>query len=44
MLQCISEGTNITLYADNTKIWRIVSFSEDNFILQDDINNPVPAE
>ena len=38
MFECISEGTNITLYADDTKIWRVINFSEDHFILQDDIN------
>ena len=38
MLECISEGTNISLYADDTKIWRVINFSEDHFILQDDIN------
>ena len=38
MSECVSEGTNIALYADDTKIWRkIVSWS-DHEILQRDIN------
>ena len=38
MFSCVSEGTNIALYADDTKIWReILSFS-DHHILQNDIN------
>ena len=28
-----------SLYADNTKIWSEIFISEDNFILQNDINN-----
>jgi len=38
MFSCVSEGTNIALYADDTKIWReILSFS-DHHIVQNDIN------
>jgi endonuclease/exonuclease/phosphatase family metal-dependent hydrolase len=38
MFSCISEGTNIALYADDTKIWReILSFS-DHHVIQNDIN------
>ncbi len=35
----ISEGTNIALYADDTKIWREISSSNDQYILQNDIDN-----
>ena len=36
--ECVSEGTHIALYADNTKIWhKIVNWS-DHEILQHDIN------
>ena len=38
MFKCISEGTNIALYADDTKIWREINYSEDHFILQGDID------
>ena len=38
MFSCISEGTNIALYADDTKIWREISVSDDNYILQNDID------
>ena len=38
MFSCISEGTNIALYADDTKIWREVLTSNDQLILQEDIN------
>ena len=34
----VSEGTNITLYADDTKIWREIHSKADNIILQHDIN------
>ena len=39
MFNCISEGTNIALYADDTKIWREINYSKDHFILQGDIDN-----
>ena len=39
MFDCLSKGTNITLYADDTKIWRVIHFSEDHFSLQNDIDN-----
>ena len=35
---CISEGTNIALYADDTKIWRQINSYNDHFILQSDID------
>ncbi|MCP4461129.1 MAG: hypothetical protein GY816_24375, partial [Cytophagales bacterium] len=39
MSDCVSEGTQIALYADDTKIWRrIVSWS-DHEILQNDIDS-----
>ena len=38
MFSCISEGTDIALYADDTKIWRVIHYSEDHFILQGDID------
>ena len=38
MFDCISKGTNITLNADDTKIWRVINYSEDHFALQNDIN------
>ena len=34
----VSEGTNILLYADDTKIWREIYSKMDNLILQRDIN------
>jgi hypothetical protein len=34
----LSHGTNILLYADDTKIWREISEEEDHNILQHDIN------
>ena len=38
MFSCVSEGTNIALYADDTKIWReILSFS-DHHVIQNDID------
>ena len=36
---CISPGTNIALYADDTKIWRKISRHEDQIILQKDIDS-----
>ncbi len=39
MFSCVSEGTNIALYADDTKIWRIIDYFDDHFILQRDIDN-----
>ena len=33
----VSPGTNIALYADDTKIWRIISTEEDSNILNNDI-------
>ena len=38
IFSCISEGTKIALYADNTKIWRVITRYEDHFVLQSDIN------
>ena len=35
---CISEGTKIALYADDTKIWRQIESYNDHFILQCDID------
>ena len=35
----ISQGTNIALYADDTKIWRKISCDNDNDVLQRDINS-----
>ena len=35
----ISPGTNIALYADDTKIWRQIRNCDDHWILQSDINN-----
>ena len=34
----ISPGTNIALYADDTKIWREIITGDDHWILQNDIN------
>ena len=34
---CVSSGTNIALYADDTKIWRIIDSENDSIILQNDI-------
>ena len=33
---CISTGTNICMYADDTKIWHEIKFYEDHIILQND--------
>ena len=38
MLSVISPGTDITLYADDTKIWREILHDGDQIILQNDIN------
>ena len=38
MFECISQKTDIALYADDTKIWREIIISEDHFILQSDID------
>ena len=38
MFSCISEGTNIALYADDTKIWRQITCYEDHFKLQSNID------
>jgi hypothetical protein len=35
---CISDGTHITLYADDTKIWRRIVGWDDHAILQQDID------
>ena len=37
MFSSVSEGTNIMLYADDTKIWRRIELWEDHLILQRDI-------
>ena len=39
MFPCISEETQIALYADYTKIWREIFTSEDHLTLQNDTNN-----
>jgi len=39
MFSCVSEGTNIALYADDTKIWREILYFSDHHILQNDINS-----
>ena len=38
MFSCISEGTNIMLYADDTKIWRRMEEWDDHIMLQNDID------
>ena len=38
MFECISHKNDIALFADDTKIWREIKISEDNFILQSDID------
>ena len=38
MIDCVSNGTNIALYADDTKIWRQIISLNDHYILQNDIN------
>ena len=37
--QCVTPGTNIALYADDTKIWRPIKTQDDHWILQNDINS-----
>ena len=39
MSECISEGTNIALYADDTKIWRKIVNWIDHEVLQRDIDS-----
>ena len=36
--QCVTPGTQIALYADDTKIWRPIKTQDDYWILQNDIN------
>ena len=38
MQNCVSSGTKIALYADDTKIWRHIDSPKDHCILQNDIN------
>ena len=38
IFSCISGGTKIALYDDDTKIWREITTYEDHFVLQSDIN------
>ena len=38
MTDCVSEGTNVALYADDTKIWRNIRTWQDHLTLQNDIN------
>ena len=38
MFKCISENINIALYANDTKIWRQINYSEEHFILHGDID------
>ena len=37
--QCVTPGTYIALYADDTKIWRPINSQDDHCILQKDINS-----
>ena len=39
IFSCISKGTMIALYADDTKIWREINSYDDHFVLQSDINS-----
>ena len=39
MFDCISDNTNIALYADDTKIWREIIVWDDHLSLQNDIEN-----
>ena len=39
MINCVTDGTNIALYADDTKIWREIIHWDDHIMLQNDINN-----
>ena len=34
----LSSGTNIAMYADDTKIWRKIACEDDHLVLQNDIN------
>ena len=36
---CVSDGTNIALYADDTKIWRKIVSETDCILLNNDINS-----
>ena len=38
IFSCISEGTKIVSYADDTKIWRVINSYDDHFVLQSDEN------
>ena len=38
MINCVSNGTHILLYADDTKIWREIRSLEDQYALQCDID------
>ena len=38
MFSCVSVGTNIALYADDTKVWREINMFEDHIILQNDVD------
>ena len=38
MTDCVSEGTSIALYADDTKIWRNIHTWQDHLTLQSDID------
>ena len=38
MFKCISEDTKIALYADDTKVWKEINYSEDHLILQGDVD------
>ena len=39
MFSCVSNETCISLYADDTKIWRRINLYSDHHLLQNDINN-----
>ena len=39
MFSCVSSGTEIALYADDTKIWRKIESWDDHLALQEDINS-----
>ena len=39
MFLCITDETNIALYADDTKIWRRINSFNDHHLLQNDIKN-----
>ena len=38
IVEVLSDGTNILMYADDTKIWRVIHSQNDQMILQEDIN------